>query len=350
MRRSATLACVITYAGVDYHKKFSMVTLGDQSGKSVTTQRLPNERQSIESFFGEYPNLQVAVESCRGYDWFVDLLQEIGLTVHLANPYQVALIAKTRCKTDKIDSNILMELLAIGFLPTWYQPTPAERRVRERLRWRTHLVRNTTRVKIRIHALLDKENLGLNLGRYLWKGTARDALEQIQLQGPGRQHLLSKHLKLLQQLEKMVATEDAWVRKAARANQDAQLLITIPGIAEFSALTILAELGDVKRFKRSSQVVNFAGLVPSLHQSGNSRFPRPITKQGPPALRWVLIQDAWQAVRHSPQFRLFFLTVSKRCGRHGAIIATARKLLQIAYRVLRDQAPYDPARVGKETA
>ncbi len=348
MRRSATLPCVITFAGVDYHKKFSMVTLGDQAGKAVLTQRLPNDQHSIEEFFSQYPNVQVAVESCRGYEWFVDLLKEIGATVHLANPYQVALIAKTRCKTDKIDSRILMELLAMGFLPTCYQPTPAERRLRERLRWRCHLVRNASRIKIRVHALLDKENLGLNR-KYLWRGAAREALERVELKGPGRQQLLHKHLKLIEQFEKVLAIEDDWVRKTARASQDAQLLMTIPGIGEFSALTVLAELGNIKRFKRSAQVVNFAGLNPSLHQSANSRHAGPITKQGSSSLRWILVQDAWQAVRFSPQFRLFFLSVSKRCGRHAAIVATARKLLQVIFRVLRDQEPYDASRVGKQS-
>lgn len=128
MRRSATLTCVITFVGIDYHKKSSMVTLGDQSGKAALTQRLPNDRHLIEAFFRQYPNLQVAVESCRGYEWFVELLKEMGLIVHLANPYQVALIAKTRCKTDKIDSRILMELLAMGFLPTCYQPNCVHRK------------------------------------------------------------------------------------------------------------------------------------------------------------------------------------------------------------------------------
>jgi transposase len=350
MRRSATLPCEITYAGVDYHKKFSMVALGDQSGKVVTTQRLPNEQHAIESFFSQYPNLQVAVESCRGYEWFVDLLKELGMTVHMANPYQVALIAKTRCKTDKIDSRILMELLAMGFLPTCYQATPAERCLRERLRWRCHLVRNATRIKVRIHSLLDKENVGSTLGKYIWKGAAREALEKVKLTGTGRQDLLKKHMKILEQFEKLVSIEDEWIRKAARANPDALLLMTVPGIGEFSAMLILAELGDVSRFKRSAQVVNFAGLVPSLHQSANKRFMGPITKQGSPALRWILVQDAWRAVRHSPQFRFFFTSVSRRCGRHAAIIATARKLLEVAYRVLRDQTPYDAARVGKQSA
>jgi transposase len=148
MRRSATMSRVVTYAGVDYHKKFAMVSLGDQAGKLLLTQRLANDRRSIEEFFSQYPNIQIAVESCRGYEWFVDLLKDHGFTVHIANPYKVALIAKTRCKTDKIDSKILMELLAMDFLPTCYQPSNGERRMRERLRWRTHLVRNATRIKL----------------------------------------------------------------------------------------------------------------------------------------------------------------------------------------------------------
>ncbi len=350
MRRSTTLSCAVTYAGIDYHKKFSVVTLGDSAGKVITTQRIPNEQHAIKQFFEEFANVQCAVESCRGYEWFVDLLKELKLTVHMANPYEVALIAKSRCKTDKVDSRILMELLAMGFLPTCYQPTAAERKLRERLRWRCQLVRNTTRIKVRIHSLLDKENVGVRLGNTIFKGKGRRLLEEIELQAPGRQELLNKHLKLLGHFEKLVEAEDTWVKKTAKASPDAQLLMTIPGIGDFSALLILAELGSVSRFKRSAQVVNFAGLVPTIRQSASSTFRGPITKQGPPMLRWILVQDAWQAIRNSQQLRNFFLTVSKRCGRHAAIVATARKLLEIAYRVLKDQKPFNAALVGKQAA
>lgn len=348
MRRSTTLPCVVTYAGIDYHKKFSVVALGDAAGKVLRTERVPNDEHAIRHFFSDYKNIQCAVESCRGYEWFIDLLKEIGQTVHVANPYEVALIAKSRCKTDKVDSRILMELLAMGFLPTCYQPTAVERKLRERLRWRCQLVRNTTRIKVRIHSLLDKENVGLSLGTTIFKGRGRKLLEEIKLQAPGRQELLDKHLKLLEHFEKLVEAEDKWVTKTVKSNPDAQLLMTIPGIGEFSALLILAELGTISRFNRSAQVVNFAGLVPTLRQSASSTFTGPITKQGPPILRWILVQDAWQAIRCCSQLRYFFLSVSKRCGRHGAIIATARKLLEIAYRVLKDQKPFDAQLVGKQ--
>jgi transposase len=350
MRRSTTLPCAVTYAGIDYHKKFSVVTLGDSAGKVILTQRIPNDCYAIKKFFNDFSNLQCAVESCRGYEWFVDLLKELKMTVHMANPYEVALIAKSRCKTDKVDSRILMELLAMGFLPTCYQPTAAERRLRERLRWRCHLVKNMTRIKLRIHSLLDKENLGLQLGETVFRGKSRKLLEETELQAPGRQQLLQKHLKLLEHFEKLVESEDTWIKKTAKANSDARLLMTIPGIGEFSSLVILAELGSVGRFTRAAQVVNFAGLVPTIRQSASSTFTGPITKQGPPILRWILVQNAWIAIRHCAPLRHFFLSVSKRCGRNGAIVATARKLLEIAFHVLKDQTPFDANRIGKQMA
>jgi Transposase and inactivated derivatives len=209
MRISTTSPCVVTYAGIDYHKKFSVVTLGDATGLTLCTQRVPNEEVAIRLFFKDYPNIQCAVESCRGYEWFVDLLKELGLTVHLANPYDLALIARSRSKSDKVDSKILMELLAMGFLPKCYQPTAEERSLRERLRWRYHLVRNATRIKLRVHALVDKENLGLQIGSKPFRGKERKMLEKIQLKQPGRQELFIKHFRLLNQVERAIEIADA---------------------------------------------------------------------------------------------------------------------------------------------
>jgi transposase len=115
MVKSTTFANVETYAGIDYHKKFSVITLGDKDGRVLRTERVPNDRQSVTQFFRQFPGLICTVESCRGYEWFVELLQSLGLTVHLCHAYAVKLIAQSRCKTDKIDSKILMELLAKGF-------------------------------------------------------------------------------------------------------------------------------------------------------------------------------------------------------------------------------------------
>jgi len=347
MDKCTTSLSVVTYAGIDYHKKFSVITLGDQNGKVVTTGRLSNDRQLIKKFFCEFPGVTCAVESCRGYEWFVDYLKELGLIVHLSNPYQTKQIAQSRCKTDKVDSRILMELLAIGFLPTCYQPTPEERALREQLRWRAHLVRYSTRMKIRIHSLLDKENCGSAIDLFGLEG--QKFLKQVRL-SPVRQALLEEHLLLLEHIDELVAKENTWVKKTAMANQQARLLMTIPGISYLSALIIIAELGDIGRFKRAAQVASYAGLVPSIYSSGNVRKTGAITKQGSKLLRWMLVQCAWRAVSCSHHLRCHFAMVSQRCGKNAGAVAVARKLIQIAYRVLRDQKPFASELLGKRVA
>ncbi len=348
MRRSTPSLRVVTYAGIDYHKKFSMVTLGNQQGKVVSTERLLNDKELIQKFFSQYPGIECAVESCRGYEWFIDYLKELGLVVHLVNPYRTKLIAQSRCKTDKVDSKILMELLAMGFLPTCYQPTPSERQLRERLRWRAYLVRYATRMKVRIYSLLDKENLGLAIPK-VFSLEGRRLLGQVELSS-GRQELLKEHLQILEYFEGFVHKEDAWVTKTAKSSPEATLLTTIPGIGSLAALIITAELGDVRRFKTSAQVASYVGLVPSVYSSAETRYLGRLTKQGSSLLRWMLIQCAWHAIRHNYPLRTHCLVVSRRCGRNAGVVSVARKLIQIAYRVLRDKVPFDAQLVCKPAA
>jgi transposase len=348
MRESTTFSCVSIFAGIDYHKKFSLVTIGDESGAVITQQRLPNDRIAIKEFFADFPTAICAVESCRGYEWFVDYLKDLGHEVRLVNAYKAKLIAQSKCKTDKIDSRALMQLLAKDFLPTCYQPSPAERRLRERLRWRAHLVRYATRMKVRIHSLLDKENAGLSAPQ-LFSTEGKKFLRNIQL-SDSRKALLMEHLDMLDYFEKLVTTEDAWVKQTVKGSESAQLLTTIPGVGNLTALVILAELGDITRFKTAKQVVSYAGLVPAVHSSADTRYLGPITKEGSKMLRWMLIQAAWIAVRTSPQLRVSFMSVRNRNGKNPGVVSVARKLLKIAYRVLRDQKPFNAELVSKPSA
>jgi transposase len=185
----------------------------------------------------------------------------------------------------------------------------------------------------------------------LFTKNGKKLLKQVKMSSATRQDVLENQLQLLEHLEEMILAEERWVEKTVKASSDAQLLMTIPGVGELSALVILSELGDITRFKTSAQVANYAGLTPSVSQSGEkSSKTGAITKQGPSHLRWILIQDAWQAIRYSYEFRCHYAAVSKRCGRHGAIVSVARKLLTVAYRVLRDKKPFDPNLIGAQSA
>lgn len=349
MAKFTTPASVVTYAGIDYHKKFSQITLGDQNGKVIDSKRVWNEPQRISEYLGPYGSLTIAIESCRGYEWLVDYLKAQGHTVHVANPYQVKLIAQSRCKTDRVDSRILMELLAIGFLPTCYQPTFEERELRERLRFRAHLLRNATRSKLLIHSLLAKENLTYGVDK-LFNKAGRQYLAQLHLSSPTRQYLLQEHLALLGTFETKLSAQDAWICRLAKTNPQVQALKAVPGIGDLTALLLLTELGDIHRFKRSDQVVSYVGLCPSVYSTAETRRTGRITKQGPALLRWILVQAAWRAVDAAPEFRSVFVRVRRNAGKNGAIIAVARKLLEISFHILKNQASYNPQLVAPRTS
>lgn len=329
------------FAGIDFHKKFSVVTLGDASGKLLKQERLSNDEVSIRQFFLRHAPLKCAIENCRANEWFIELLKQCNCEVKVSNTFAVRLIADSKCKNDKVDSKILMELLARDYLPTCYQPTPAERQLREQLRWRTKLMRSRTQYKNVAHALMDKENKGAKLGSY----ARRQELYESARLSAKRQERLEKNLDVIEYFDEHVIKEDKEINRLARTNPDAIRLKTIPGIGDISALMLIAEFGDVARFKNSRRVGGYLGLVPRLYASSDTKRFGSITKQGPGLVRRILIQNAWVAIKQSTALGNSYNTILKRRGKKVAIVAIARKIAAIAYRILRDKTEYQESKL-----
>jgi len=338
MSRSTIIASKqAVFAGIDFHKQFSVITLGDIDGQVIEQLRLTNDEHQIRKFFLRRSNLKCAIENCRGNEWFVDLLKDIGCQVFVGNTAAIRLIADSRCKTDKIDSRILMELLAKNFLPVCYQASKQERILREQLRWRVALVRSRTQYKNRVHALIDKENKGQNITS---KRSRSKLLEQMPVSSQ-RQGLLTKHIEVIDYFEGLVKEQDKCVEILAKDSEDAVRLQTIPGIGDKSALMFLAEIGDYTRFKKARQVSSYFGLVPRVYSSANTRYLGSITKKGSRMMRWLLIQDAWKAVSDCKPIRSKYVNICIRRGKKVAIVAIARMLAEIAFRILRDKTEFN---------
>jgi transposase len=331
------------YAGIDFHKKSITVALGDAHGNLIgNTHTLPTDAKLIRRFFLRYSGLKCAVENCRAFDWIVALLREIGIEVHISNPYKTRLIAESTCKTDSIDSKVLMQLLAKDYLPTCYFPDLPARLTKERLRWRKQLVGSSTRFKNRCTVLLDKENKGHSPQ---YSAVGRQIIEQIDL-FPERKELVSKHLALIEHLESSRHQEDRWVQMKAKEVPECSLLKTIPGFGEVTAVTLWAETGDVSRFPRSNSFTSYLGLNPRLYSSANTRRLGGITKRGQNELRALLVQAAWTAIKHSFVLKKRYQAIAKRRGKKIAIVAIARLLAEISYHILRTGQPYDESKLA----
>ena len=147
---------------------------------------------------------------------------------------------------------------------------------------------------------------------------------------------LEGYLCVLETLKHEIRSASKRVRQLAEDDQDSRLLMTIPGVGYYSALLIKSEIGDVKRFPSAKQLCSYAGLVPSTHASGNVCYHGHITKQGSRWLRWILIEAAIHAAKRTGPLRRFYYKVERKKGGKVAKVATARKLLEWIYHMLRD--------------
>lgn len=330
-------ACRAVFAGIDFHKRFSIVTLGDADGKVIAQERLENDEHQIRKFFLRHAPLTCAIENCRANEWFVAIVKACSCEVKVSNTYTLRLIADSSKKNDKIDSKLLMELLAKDYLPTCYQPTVEEKLLREKLRWRIKLMRSRTQYKNMAHALMDKENQG----GPVHSNKQRKLLSKCtQLIGE-RQKRLKHNLEIIEYFDKRVSKEDVELEDLAKNNPDIARLKTIPGVGNISAFMLFAELGDISRFKKARQVSGYFGLVPRLYASSDVHYLGHITKRGCGPVRRLLVQDAWMAVKVSKVFRQRYNRILKRRGKKVAIIAIARVIAEIAYRILRDKTEFD---------
>jgi len=156
-----------------------------------------------------------------------------------------------------------------------------------------------------------------------------------------RHEQLQDCLQVVEFFAETMDENDRTLIQIAHENLDVQRLQTIPGIGYLSGLMLVAELGDITRFKSARHVASYVGLVPRLYASADTTRLGRITKQGPGHLRRILVQDAWVAVRVSKAFRQKYNSILKRKGKKTAIVAIARMMAEIVYHVLKDKTEFD---------
>ncbi|MEM5793018.1 MAG: IS110 family transposase, partial [Candidatus Aenigmatarchaeota archaeon] len=156
-----------------------------------------------------------------------------------------------------------------------------------------------------------------------------------------------QYLVLLRVLDYKIEETSKQISMLKEENPQAKLLTTIPGISEYSALLIMAEIGDIRRFKNAECLCSYAGLVPSTYQSGNKQYHGKITKQGSKWLRWILIQAANKAITRDNALQRFYKRLEQKKGRKIAIVATARKMLTYIYAMLTLNLEFNQLQVNK---
>jgi transposase len=304
----------------------------DEQGRILRQEKFPNERMELERIFKGIDDAKVAMEACYCWQPVYELIENMGYEVDLAHPLKTRLIAEAKIKTDAVDSEALAHLLRANLLPTSYVPPKELRELRELVRLRTYLVHERTRFKNKIRAELAKR--GIRFTKSPFAKRRIPLLEELGIP------VVSKCLSMIGALDRQILNVSVELRQKAHESEDAKLLMTIPGVGYFSSLAISAEIGDISRFGDAEKLCSYAGLVPSVHQSGTTRRYGRITKQGSGLLRWVLLECVWVHLRYDTWLTRFFYRIVRRKGKKVAAVAAARKLLVAIYWMLRNREEF----------
>lgn len=328
------------FAGLDVHKKEVEAAIVDDQGRVVHRERFACTRDQLIRFATKRlgPNIAVALEATTNTWGVVDILQPFAKEIVVSNPMRTRAIAEAKIKTDKIDAVVLANLLRVDFLPRVWCPDEETKERRALCSRRAALVQDRTRVKNRIHAVLHTRLIAPPVDD-IFSTKGRVWLEQVLLDERGRA-ALNCELRLLAQVETEIELIHSELARNGYDEPRIRLLVTLPGVDVAVAQALLAALGDINRFRDADHAASYLGLVPSTKQSGDHCYHGPITKQGKGQTRWMLVQAAQHIGSHPGPIGAFFRRLQKKKNRNVAVVATARKLVTIAWHMLKNNEPY----------
>jgi transposase len=243
-------------------------------------------------------------------------------------------------KTDKLDARALARLLASGFAPEVWAPDEETAALRRLLSRRRQLVKQRTREKNQVHAVLMRNLEPRPPMSDVFGPKGRAWLAQRPLPEPERE-MVEGCLRHLDFLDQELAVLDRSLAQRVLASEEMLRLLQLPGVSAVTAATLMAAIGDISRFPTPRHLVGYLGLNPRVRQSGAgpAKHGR-ISKHGPGAVRAVLVEAAWVASRSAGPLRAFWQRIAARRGANIATVAVARKLVVLAWQLLTKREDY----------
>jgi len=332
------------YITLDCHKQYDHATMIDTETGEIKGKRLAHTKEEFREFIGDRAGTKIVIESCRDWSKTYELSRDLVEEVILAHPLKVKAIASAKIKTDAIDSRTLAQLLMADLIPQAHL-RKAENRVRQRvIRHRAFMVVMRTRVKSRIHDLVDSQVLPPDVleakPKNLFSKKGMKWLTSLEWTREEDEKIIKAHLRLLEDINREIAASNEMVEEIYKKDRDAQLLSTIPGIGIKLAVLISAEIDGIDRFSSPSKLCSYAGLVPSTYSSGGKTYHGRITSEGNRWLRWALVEAVVPASYADAEIRKRLETLRKKKSANVAKTAMARWLLKIVYHVLKESRPF----------
>ena len=332
------------FIGLDVHLDFCEVAIIEQ-GRVRSGGRVPSTPAGLEILANSLAaDDHVALEATGNALAIARLLEPHVAGVVVAARKELRAISEAKVKTDRHDARTLARLLAAGLLDGCWLPDEKTRSLRRRLSRRAQLVRQRTRCKNEVHAVLMRNLKGRPPMSDLFGKRGRAWLGELELPGDERQ-TVGGCLRQIDFLDGEVGMLEKEIARHALASEDIQRLMTVPGVSLTTAATFIAAVGEIDRFPSPRKLVGYLGLDPKVRQSGREAARHGhISKQGAAQARQMLTEAALVAVSTPGPMRAFYARVRARRGSQIAIVAVARKLAVLFWHMLTRQQDYAFAR------
>lgn len=326
------------FIGIDAHKRY--LTVAVLIGERVVERTRINLPEELDAFRRMLqPDDRLVVEASTNSFRLHDELAPLVAKFVVAHPSQTRGAAGHAAKTDQRCAETLARLLAAGFTREVWVPPLHIRSLRYLVEQRRHLSRLRAAASQRVRAVLQQELLEPFQGS-MFNDLNQGFLEGVLARDPLLRRCFSSQALTRDALDREIRALDRELARWCKTSEDAQLLLTAPGVGPVVAGALLAQIGDVTRFRSPGHLCSYAGLVPRVHMSGMTSRRGAITRVGRTTLRWAVSIAAMNAIRLPGPLRDFKLRIQERRPKGVAMTAAARKFLVLVWRILTYREPY----------
>jgi len=330
------------HLAIDLGGRESQICVRSSDGQIVEQRRC--RTTALPAYLSTRPRSRVVVETCSEAFGIADAALSVGHEVRVVPATLVRSlgVGARRLKTDRRDAQVLSEVSCRIDLPSVHVPSQQARQRKTMCGMREALVGARTKLVNTVRGCLRAEGRRPRGGEV---STFASRVRVIYADTPLPTYV-ERQLRTIESLDREIADADRELTATAKADPIARRLMTVPGVGPSTSVRFVAALDEISRFSGAHAVESYLGLVPGENSSSERQRRTSITKAGPTALRWCLVQAAWAArrTRRKDPMQRWADEVEKRRGTRVAVLALARKLAGILYAIWRDGTEYEPRR------
>ncbi len=333
--------------GIDIGKRKCVVCIMKHKGTILEESSYDNtSRDALD--FAEYVKATYgqckAVCESTGNHWIktADAFESVGVPLTLANPFKVKAIAWAKIKNDTIDARTLAHLLRADLVPGCHIGSAESRGIKQVLRYQMTLVQNRTKVINFMHTLTDKYDINpKNAGASVWRPKVLKYLEEADMKNSRDRFVLDGCISQIRYYNDEIKKTEDEIKRYVRDAHAPKILLSMTGMNVFSAALLAAEIDTIERFENPKKLVSWAGMCPTLHQSGDTSYHGRMKKDSNRKVNWIMIQCALVAVFHDARMKEYYTRLLKRHKHHIAITHVANKMLTIIWHMLTEGNLYE---------